>query len=126
MAMRKQAEDINAYIADFPKDVQKKLKEVRSTMKKVIPKGEEAIKYAIPTFMLDGKNFIHFAAFKNHIGVYPPPHGDEALAKAMEVYRTGKGTLQFPLDSPLPLTFIKRVVKQRLKEWPSFVKPKKK
>ena len=102
--------NIDEYIAGFPKDVQKILEQVRAIIKKEVPEAEEAIKYAIPTFMLNG-NLIHFAAFKNHIGLYPTPAGTEAFEKELSVYKAGKGSVQFPLDQPMPFDLIKKIVK---------------
>lgn len=110
-----QAENIDEYIAGFPKDVQKKLEEMRATIRKSAPEAEEAISYAIPTFKLNG-NLVHFAGYKNHIGFYPAPRGIEAFKKELAAYEGGKGTVQFPLDQPLPLTLISKIVKFRVKE----------
>jgi uncharacterized protein YdhG (YjbR/CyaY superfamily) len=107
---------IDEYIAGFPKDVQKTLQQVRATIRKAAPGAEEAIKYAIPTFILDGGNLVHFAAFKNHIGFYPTPTGTEAFKKELSVYKSGKGSVQFPLDKPMPLSLIARIVKFRVGE----------
>ena len=109
------AENIDAYIAEFPKDTQKILKELRATIKKAAPKAEEAIKYAIPTFVLNG-NLVHFAAYKTHIGFYPAPMGIEAFKKETAQYEAGKGTLQFPLDKPIPLNLITKIVKFRVEQ----------
>jgi uncharacterized protein YdhG (YjbR/CyaY superfamily) len=108
-----QAENIDDYIAEFPKDTQKILQEIRTTIRKAAPKAEEAIKYAIPTFVLNG-NLVHFAAFKNHIGFYPAPMGIAAFKKETAPYEAGKGTLQFPLDKPVPLKLISKIVKFRV------------
>src|SRR6185503_8308080 len=102
--------DINEYIAGFPKDIQKILEQVRATIKKAAPGAEETIKYAIPTFTLSG-NLVHFAAFKNHIGFYPVPSGIEAFKKELSVYKGGKGSVQLPLDKPMPLSLITTIVK---------------
>ena len=107
-----QAENIDQYIAAFPKDIQKLLKQMRTTIQKAVPKAEEAIKYAIPTFVLNG-NLVHFAAFKNHIGFYPAPRGIEEFKKELSVYEGSKGTVKFPLDKPLPLKLITSIVKFR-------------
>jgi uncharacterized protein YdhG (YjbR/CyaY superfamily) len=107
------AESIDEYIAGFPKDIQKLLKEMRTTIRKAAPEAEEAIKYAMPTFVLHG-NLVHFAAFKDHIGFYPAPMGIEAFKKETAKYQSGKGTLQFPLDSPLPLSLVTKIVKYRV------------
>lgn len=105
--------NIDEYIADFPKDVQKILEQVRTTIKKAAPEAEEAIKYAIPTFMLNG-NLVHFAAFKNHIGFYPAPMGIELFKEELSAYKGGKGSVQFPLDEPMPLELISKIVKFRV------------
>jgi Uncharacterized conserved protein len=110
-----QAENIDEYIADFPKEIQKRLQEIRTVIKKAAPEAEETISYAIPTFKLNG-NLVHFAAFKNHIGFYPAPRGIEAFKKELSVYEGGKGTVQFPLDQPLPLSLIGKIVKFRVKD----------
>jgi uncharacterized protein YdhG (YjbR/CyaY superfamily) len=107
-----QAETIDQYIAAFPKDIQKLLKQMRSTIKKAAPQAEEAIKYAIPTFMLNG-NLVHFAAYKNHIGFYPAPRGIEEFKEELSAYEGSKGTVKFPLDKPLPLSLITQIVKFR-------------
>lgn len=118
------AENIDEYIAGFPKDVQKRLEEMRATIRKSAPGAEEAISYAIPTFKLNG-NLVHFAAFKNHIGFYPAPRGIEAFKKELSAYEGGKGTVQFPLDHPLPLTLISKIVKFNVKKNLEKVKTKK-
>ena len=107
------AENIDAYIAGFPKDIQQKLQDVRATIQKAAPKATEAIKYAIPTFVLNG-NLVHFAAFKNHIGFYPASTGIAEFKKELSAYETGKGSVQFPLDKPLPLKLIATIVKFRV------------
>jgi uncharacterized protein YdhG (YjbR/CyaY superfamily) len=108
------AKNIDEYIAAFPDDVQKKLQQVRAAVRKAAPEAEEAISYAIPTFKLNG-NLVHFAAFKNHIGFYPSPRGIEAFKKELSAYEGGKGTIQFPLDKPLPLSLISKIVKFRVR-----------
>jgi uncharacterized protein YdhG (YjbR/CyaY superfamily) len=114
-SMNTHARNIDEYIAGFPKDIQKKLQEIRSTIRKAAPKAEEAIKYAIPTFTQNG-NLVHFAAYKSHIGFYPAPRGIEAFKDEVAGYEGGKGTLKFPLDEPLPLGLISKIVKFRVKE----------
>lgn len=109
------AKNIDAYIAAFPDPVQQKLREMRATIRKAAPGAEEAISYAIPTFKLKG-NLVHFAAFKTHIGFYPAPRGIEAFKDELAKYGGGKGTVQFPLDEPLPLSLITRIVKFRVKD----------
>ena len=106
---------IDKYIANSPKEIQDTLKKIRSTIKKSAPKAEETINYGIPTFTLDG-NLVHFAGFKNHIGFYPTPSGIASFAKELAKYEGAKGSVQFPLDQPLPLTLIKKIVKFRVGE----------
>jgi uncharacterized protein YdhG (YjbR/CyaY superfamily) len=108
------ASDIDEYIAAFPKDIQQKLEAIRAMIHKTAPQAEEAIKYAMPTFVLNG-NLVHFAAFKNHIGFYPAPAGIAAFAKELSAYKGAKGSVQFPLDKPIPLTLISKIVKFRVK-----------
>ncbi len=116
---------IDAYIAGFPKEVQEKLQQMRATIKKAAPKAEEAIKYGIPTFVQNG-NLVHFGGYKNHIGFYPTPNGLEEFKKELSVYESSKGTAKFPLDKPLPLGLITKIVKFRLKKTQEELKPKKK
>jgi len=110
-----QATNIDEYIAAFPKDIQKLLEQMRSAIRKAAPQAEEAIKYAIPTFTLNG-NLVHFAAYKNHIGFYPAPKGIEAFKKELSVYEGGKGTVQFPFGKPLPLALVTKIVKFRVQQ----------
>ena len=107
--------NIDEYIAGFPRDVQKILKQIRTTIKKVAPDAEEAIKYGIPTFVLN-ENLVHFAAFKNHIGFYPTPSSIEAFKDELFRYESAKGSVQFPIDEPMPLSLIAKIVKFRVKE----------
>jgi uncharacterized protein YdhG (YjbR/CyaY superfamily) len=109
------AATIDEYIAGFPKDVQAKLEQVRATIKKAAPDAQETISYAIPTFTLNG-NLVHFAAFKNHIGFYPAPTGSEAFRQELSVYKSGKGSVQFHLNQPMPLDLITKIVKFRVAE----------
>jgi uncharacterized protein YdhG (YjbR/CyaY superfamily) len=108
--------DIDEYIVSFPAHVQKMLHLIRQTIRKAAPDATEAISYQIPTFKLNGKNFIHFAAFKNHIGLYPAPRGVDEFEPELSAYKGGKGTVQFPLDKPIPYDLIKRIVKFRIKQ----------
>ena len=107
--------NIDEYIATFPTDIQEILEQVRATVKKAAPEAKEAIKYAMPTFILNG-NLVHFAAFKNHIGLYPTSGGIEAFQKELSVYKTAKGSIQFPLQQPMPLDLIIKIVQYRVKE----------
>ncbi len=106
---------IDEYIAGFPPDVQEILNKIRAAIRKAAPGAQETIKYRMPTFTLNG-NLVHFAAFKNHIGFYPVPSGIEAFKKELSVYEQGKGSVQFPLDKPIPYGLITKIVKFRAKE----------
>ncbi len=112
---RRAPKTIDQYIAGYPDDVQEILEKVRRTVRKAAPGAEEAIKYRMPTFTLNG-NLVHFAAFKKHIGFYPVPTGIEAFKKELSVYEGGKGSVQFSLDKPIPYDLISRIVKFRVKE----------
>ncbi len=107
--------NIDEYIASFSPEVQAILEKIRLTIREAAPRAEEKISYQMPTFALKG-NLIHFAAFKKHIGLFPPVKGDEKLQAAIAPYRGEKGNLKFPLDEPIPYSLISRIVKARLKE----------
>jgi uncharacterized protein YdhG (YjbR/CyaY superfamily) len=107
--------DIDEYIASFPPEVQKKLQGLRAVIKETAPEATEKISYQMPTFFLNG-NLVHFAAFKHHIGFYPVPTGIEKFKKELAVYKPSKGAVQFPLDKPLPLDLIRKIVKFRVAE----------
>jgi uncharacterized protein YdhG (YjbR/CyaY superfamily) len=106
---------IDEYIATFPADTQKILQEIRAVIKAAAPEAEEKISYQMPTFFMNG-NLVHFAAFKNHIGFYPTPSGTEAFQKELSIYKGAKGSVQFPLDKPMPSKLITRIVKFRVAE----------
>jgi uncharacterized protein YdhG (YjbR/CyaY superfamily) len=106
---------IDDYIAGFPPDVQAILQKIRAIIRKAAPQAEETIKYQMPTFTLHG-NLVHFAAFKNHIGFYPVPTGIEAFKKELSAYKGAKGSVQFPLDQPIPYGLISKIVQFRVKE----------
>ncbi len=106
---------IDEYIAGFPPDIQELLHKVRATVRKAAPGAQEAIKYQMPTFVLNG-NLVHFAAFKKHLGFYPAPTGVEAFKQELAAYATSKGAVQFPLGQPIPYGLIGRIVKFRVKE----------
>jgi len=112
---RPNAESIDEYIASFPPDIQDILQKVRNTITRAAPQAEEAIRYQMPTFTLEG-NLVHFAAFKKHIGLYPTPSGTERFRAELSPYETGKGSIRFPLDRPIPYELIARIVKFRVKE----------
>lgn len=106
---------IDEYIVGFPEDVQAILQAIRQTIKAAAPQAEEAISYQMPTFKLKG-NLVHFAAFKNHIGFYPIPSGIEQFKEELAVFKQGKGSVQFPLDKPMPFDLIRRIVLFRVEE----------
>jgi len=106
---------IDEYIATFPEDIQKILEEIRAVIKSAAPDAVEKISYQMPTFFMNG-NLVHFAAFKKHIGFYPTPGGIEAFQKELSVYEGAKGSVQFPIDKPMPLKLISRIVKFRVAE----------
>ena len=114
---------IDAYIRLFPPKTQKVLRELRRTIKAAAPAAQETINYAIPTFALNG-NLVHFAAFDKHIGFYPTPSGVEAFKKELSIYEGAKGSVQFPLDEPMPLKLVTRIVKFRVAEQMKKGKPK--
>ena len=112
---RAKPETIAEYIALFPPDVQEILEKIRATIRSAAPDAQETISYQIPTFTLNGA-LVHFAAFKNHIGFYPPVKGDAAVEAAVAKYAGEKGNLRFPLDEAIPYRLIERIVKMRLKQ----------
>ena len=106
---------IDEYIASFPPDIQARLEAMRATIRAAAPDAEEKISYQMPTFFLKG-NLVHFAAFKQHIGFYPAPRGIEAFKDELSKYQGSKGAVQFPLDQPLPLDLVSRIVRFRVTE----------
>lgn len=113
---QKAPKTIDEYISGFPKDVQEILKKIRLTIRKAAPDAQETISYKMPTFTLKGSYLVYFAAYKNHIGFYAAPRGNMEFKEELSVYESGKGTLQFPLDKPIPFDLISRIVKFRVKE----------
>ena len=114
---------IDEYIAQFPDDIQIILQNIRRIVHDAAPDAQEKIAYQMPTFTLNG-NLVHFAAFKNHVGFYPTPSGTEKFKKEIASYKAAKGSIQFPLDQPIPYDLITKIVKFRVKE--NLVKAKKK
>jgi uncharacterized protein YdhG (YjbR/CyaY superfamily) len=106
---------IDQYIATFPEEIQKILEELRATIKAAAPDAEERISYQMPTFALKG-NLVHFAAWKKHIGFYPTSSGTQAFKHELSIYKGAKGSVKFPIDKPLPLKLIRRIVKFRVAE----------
>ncbi len=107
---------IEEYIQLFPEEVKKILQIVRKTIQEEVPTATEAISYQMPTFKLHGKNLVHFAAWKQHIGFYPTPSGLDAFKKDLERYNGAKGSVQFPLNEPMPLSLIRKIVRYRVGE----------
>lgn len=107
--------DIDEYIAGFPQNVQQILQKVRSTIRETAPAAQETISYAIPTFTLKGY-LVHFAAYKKHIGFYPTSSGIEKFKTELSTYKWSKGTVQFPLDQPIPYDLIRKITAFRVKE----------
>ncbi|MGI0091373.1 MAG: iron chaperone [Nitrososphaerales archaeon] len=115
MDARRQAETIDEYISMSPENVQKILKRLRQTIRETAPEAQEAISYRIPTFKLNG-NLVHFAAFKDHIGFFPTSSGIDAFKKQLSQYKTSTGTVQFPIDKPIPYFLVRKIVKYRVRE----------
>ncbi|RKQ42654.1 uncharacterized protein YdhG (YjbR/CyaY superfamily) [Roseivirga pacifica] len=109
------ATNFDEYIVAFPAEVQKKLIELRTAIREEAPKAEETISYMIPTFKYNGA-LVHFAAYKKHIGFYPAPSGIAVYEEELKPYKYAKGSVQFPLNKPLPIELIKRIVRFRVKE----------
>ena len=114
-ATKKRFETIDEYIETFPKDVQSILEKMRWTIRKTAPEAEEAISYQIPGFKLNGY-LVWFAAFKNHIGFYPMKTGIQAFKKELSAYKGAKGSVQFPMEKPIPYDLVKKIVMFRRKE----------
>lgn len=112
---RSKVKTIDEYIKAQPPKTQKVLKAMRAAIRAAAPEAGETINYAIPTFTLNG-NLVHFAAFDKHIGFYPTPSGVEAFKKELAAYEGAKGSVKFPLDKPLPLKLVTRIVKFRVAE----------
>jgi len=103
--------NVNEYISKYPAETQKKLNEIRGLVLKIEPDAVEGLAYGVPSFKLDGKNFFVYAAFKNHIGIYPTPIIIESFKKDLRDYETSKGAIKFPLSESLPLPLIEKIVK---------------
>ena len=116
MASKAKFTTMDAYIASFPKEVQGILEKIRKTIRKAAPGAVEAISYQIPTFKLNGSNLVHFAAWKDHIGFYATPSGNVAFKKELAQYKMAKGSIQFPLDEPIPYDLVTKMTLFRVKE----------
>lgn len=107
--------DVDSYIASFPAATRELLEQVRTTIQKAAPKAEETIGYQMPAYKLNG-SLVYFAGYKNHIGFYPTASGIAAFKKDLNLYKNSKGSIQFPLNKPLPLSLIRKIVKYRVEE----------
>lgn len=116
MASKAKFTTIDTYVATLPKEVQGILEKIRQTIRKAAPDAVEAISYQIPTFKLNGKNLVHFAAWKDHIGFYATPSGNAAFKKELAHYKVAKGSIQFPLEAPIPYDLVTKMVLFRVKE----------
>lgn len=114
-ASRSQFTTIDEYIAGFPKNIRDILEGLRQVIRESAPEAKEAISYRIPTFRLNG-NLVHFAAYKNHIGFYPTPSAISAFSQELSPYKQAKGSVQFPIDKPIPYDLVRRMVKYRVDE----------
>jgi len=107
---------INEYVSTLPENAQKAMGEIIATIKAKVPDAEESISYNMPAFKVNGEYFVHFSAWKNHIGMYPIPTGNEAFQKQVEPYRSAKSSLNFPIDKPMPIKLIEKSIKFRIAE----------
>jgi uncharacterized protein YdhG (YjbR/CyaY superfamily) len=112
---KKHYKTMDEYIADFPEDVQKTLRQLRQTIRKAAPGAEETISYQMPTFKFHG-SLVHFAVFKNHYGLYPTPSVMGAFEKELAPYIVSKGAIRFPKDKPIPYDLVAKIVQYRVKE----------
>jgi len=112
---KKQYKNIDEYIAGFPEDIQAILQSLRRVIHEAAPEAEETISYSLPAFKQDGI-LVYFTAFKDHIGFFPTSSGVSAFSKELSPYDTSKGTIRFPLDEPIPVNLIKKIVKFRVRE----------
>ena len=107
-------QSIDEYIAACPEQARERMEQIRATVKKLAPKAKERISYQIAAFELNGKNIIHFAGWKKHVSLYPVPAGDEAFEQEVSKYVDGKGTFKFPLDEPMPMRLVNKIIKLHL------------
>lgn len=107
---------IDEYLVTIHAETRPIIEKIRTLVKNLVPNGVETIKYRLPTIMLGGKNLVHYAAFKHHIGFYPTPSGITAFEKELKSYQTSTGSIQFPLDKPIPYDLIEKIVRFRIRE----------
>lgn len=118
MASKKVFTTIDEYISTFPADIQTILEKMRQVIQKAAPEATEAMSYGMPTFNLNGRHLVFFAGWKHHISLYPIPAGDEAFQEKLSHYKRARGTIQFPLDKPIPYDFVEEIVTHLMKETP--------
>jgi uncharacterized protein YdhG (YjbR/CyaY superfamily) len=116
MANRSTARSVDEYIAEFPPATQEVLERLRALIRASAPEATETISYAIPTFDLRGRHLVHFAGYERHVGFYPTGRGIERFKEQLQPYKRGKGSVQFPLDQPIPEDLIRRIVESRVEE----------
>ncbi len=114
--MNASIKSVDDCIATYPPSTQKLMKQVRAVIKKAAPKAEEFISYGMPAYKLNGKALVYFSGYKKHIGFYATPTGHREFKTALAKYKQGKGSVQFPIDEPMPLKLIEKIVKFRVKE----------
>jgi len=114
--MKNPSTDTDAYIASFPPGIREKLHKIRAAIRRAAPDAEEAIRYGIPTFRLEGKNLVHFAAFPDHLSFFPTASGVERFREELAAYTLSKGTIRIPLDAPVPYDLVERIVQFRVAE----------
>lgn len=107
---------VDSYIKSFPQDIQESLNRIREIIKKAAPEAAEGIAYEMPAYKLNGRPLVYFAAFKSHIGFYATPSGHSEFSEELSKYKQGKGSVQFPLDKPIPFDLIERIVRFRVRE----------
>ena len=125
MNSKKGFTSMDEYIAACPEETHERLQEIRAAVKKIAPDAKEKISYQIAAFELNGKNIIHFAGWKKHISLYPIPAGDEAFEEEVSKYADGKGTMKLPLDEPIPMKLVNKVIKLHLAQNLKMTKSKK-
>ena len=118
MTDKKRFTTIDEYISTFPGEIQDALEKVRQAIQKAAPEAAETMSYGIPTFNLNGKHLVFFAGWKQHISLHPLPAGDEAFQQELAHYKRAKGTIQFPLDKPIPYDFVEQIVTLLMRESP--------
>ena len=114
--MNTHVKNVDDYIKNCPQEVQQLLIEIRLTIRQFAPEAIESISYGMPAYKLNGKPLVYFAAFKNHLGFYATPTGHVEFEKELATYKQGKGSVQFPIDKPLPIHLIRKIVQFRVKE----------